>query len=86
MPNSRILIGPGAHGPAPTWSSAEQAAQEYFFSRITAGAWVRKPPVERWSPDQREAFEVELTRLEEERDRQRAEAVEFATKLDLTSQ
>jgi hypothetical protein len=47
--------------PAPT---AEDAAFEYFVNRRLCGAFAPRPPVERWSPDQRERFEAELERLE----------------------
>ena len=53
MPNARILIGTG-DGRAPSASTAEDAAMEYFVNRVLAGDFAPKPPIERWSPDQRE--------------------------------
>jgi uncharacterized membrane protein YgcG len=80
MGKGRVLIGSG-DGRAPSYSSAEHAAMEYFQTRASAGVHALKPPVERWSADQRERFEKELARLEAQRERQRVLAVEQAGRL-----
>jgi hypothetical protein len=78
MANAMTLFGnanmkPGAATP-------EDAAEEYFHNRVSLGSWTVRPPIHRWAKDQRERFEKELARLEAQRVRQQAEAVEFATR------
>jgi hypothetical protein len=67
-------------GPVPPPRTAEDAARQHFYERITLGNWAPGFPIERWRPDQRERFERELERLENERLRQREEAREFAAR------
>lgn len=76
MANAMMIFGnanmkPGAN-------TAEAAASEFFHNRATMGSYALRPPIHRWSADQRERFEAELERLEAQRVRQQAEAVEFA--------
>jgi hypothetical protein len=61
-------------------STAEDSALEFFTNRVFIGNRPPRPPIERWRPDQRERFERELERLENERLRQREEAREFAAR------
>jgi hypothetical protein len=49
---------------------------EYFTNRVFMGMFTPRPPVERWRADQRDRFLAELARLEDERRRQRSEAVD----------
>ena len=74
MGKSRIIFG-NADGPAPSASTAEDAAAEYFTNRLFMGNWAPRPAVAKWRSDQRERFERELARLEDERLRQCADAV-----------
>ncbi|HEY8454190.1 MAG TPA: hypothetical protein VIL34_01235 [Actinopolymorphaceae bacterium] len=55
--------------PAPTWSSPEDAAEEYFYGRLLHGPYAPKPPVHKWRREARERFEAELVRLEARRRR-----------------
>jgi hypothetical protein len=61
------------HGPVPSPRTAEDAALQYFMDRATLGDYAYRFAIERWSPDQRERFEVELARLEAKHEADRAE-------------
>ena len=63
MGKAMVKIGTG-DGPAPSASTAEDAAFEYVHNRATFGDWTPRPPIQRWRADQRERFEVEPRRLE----------------------
>ena len=79
MGRGRTLIG-RADGPAPGPGTAEDAALEYFHERATAGVWAPMPLIHRWSAGDRERFIAELKRLDEQRERDSAGAVEFASR------
>jgi len=61
-------------------SSAEAAALEYFHTRASAGVYAPRPPIERWSPAQRERFEAELARLERKMAEDHRDAIEALEK------
>ena len=63
MGKAMILVG-GAIPGAPTPSTAEDAAFEYFMNRVSTGNFAPRPPIERWRPEERERFSIELARLE----------------------
>jgi hypothetical protein len=63
MGKGTVLVGQATTS-APTPSTPEDAAAEYFVNRKLAGNWAPRPPIERWRADQRERFEAELRRLE----------------------
>lgn len=65
MGQGRVLVGNAESG-RPSPSSPEHAAHEYHVNRRMAGDFAPRPPVERWRADQRERFEAELARLEEQ--------------------
>jgi hypothetical protein len=56
------------------------AAAEYFNNRQFMGNYAPRPPIEKWRADQRESFERELARPEDERVRQCADAEGFAAR------
>jgi hypothetical protein len=55
MGKAMVKIGTG-DGPAPSASTAEDAAFESFHNRATSGDWTPRPPIQRWRADQRERF------------------------------
>jgi hypothetical protein len=68
------------NAPAPSPSTAEDAALEYFINRSIAGDWTPRPRVEGWRPDQRERFEAELARLEAQRQADMDHAAELVAR------
>lgn len=48
MGKGAILFGKASTSPVSA-STAEAAAEEYFFNRVFSGNWAPKPPIERWS-------------------------------------
>jgi hypothetical protein len=76
--DSRVQVLFGNPEMKPGASTPEGAASEYFHNRVSMGSWTVRPPTHRWAKDQRERFEKELARLEAQRSRQQAEAVEQA--------
>ena len=65
MGKGGVLLGKATMR-APSPSSPEHAAEEFYVNRSTAGDYASKPSIEKWLPDQRERFEAELARLEAE--------------------
>jgi len=65
MPKAQIPFGNASAGSSSP-ATAEDAAAEYFTSRLLMGVLASKPPIKRWRPDLRERFLTELRRLEEE--------------------
>lgn len=79
MGKSMMIFG-SADARAPSAATAEDAAFEYHVNRKMSGIFAPRPPVERWSGEQRKRFEKELERLEKENAKQTQDAVKLATR------